>query len=69
MNNKSFLAYHQLLSAVERKPTNSTLIRFQPERVEVSPALRPSDMLRDLMNLHFPFFPQEKAAMNNWSPA
>ncbi len=46
-----------------------TLIRFQPERAEVSPALRPGDMLRDFMNLHFPFFPQEKAGMNTWSPS
>ena len=46
-----------------------TLIRFQPESAGVSPALRPGDMLRDFMNLHFPFFPQEKAGMNTWSPA
>lgn len=46
-----------------------TLIRFQPERAEVSPGLPPGDMLRDFMSLHFPFFPQEKAGMNNWSPA
>jgi len=31
--------------------------------------LAPSDMLRDFMNLHFPFFPGEKAGMNTWSPA
>lgn len=35
----------------------------------MSPALRPGDLLRDFMNLHFPFFPQEKAGMNTWSPA
>ena len=46
-----------------------TLIRFKPESADVSPALRPGDMLRDFMNLHFPFFPQEKAGMNTWSPA
>ena len=46
-----------------------TLIRFKPESADLSPALRPGDMLRDFMNLHFPFFPQEKAGMNTWSPA
>lgn len=46
-----------------------TLIRFKPETADVSPALRPGDMLRDFMNLQFPFFPQEKAGMNTWSPA
>lgn len=35
----------------------------------MSPAHRPGDMLRDFMNLHFPFFPQEKAGTNTWSPA
>jgi HSP20 family molecular chaperone IbpA len=54
---------------IERKSTNMTLIRFQPESADASPALRPGDMLRDFMNLHFPFFPQEKAGMNTWSPA
>lgn len=46
-----------------------TLIRFNPERVEQTQALQPSDLLRDFMNLHFPFFPKEKAGMNHWSPA
>ena len=46
-----------------------TLIRFQPVSAEASPALQPGDMLRDFMNLHFPFFPQEKAGMKTWSPA
>ena len=46
-----------------------TLIRFKPETAEASPVLQPSDLLRDFMSLHFPFFPKEKAGMNNWSPA
>lgn len=46
-----------------------TLIRFKPETTDTSPALSPGDMLRDFMNLHFPFFPAEKAGMNTWSPA
>lgn len=46
-----------------------TLIRFQPEAADLAPALTPGDMLRDFMNLHFPFFPKEKAGMNSWSPA
>ncbi len=46
-----------------------TLIRFKPESADVSPAPSPGDLLRDFMNLHFPFFPQEKAGMNTWSPA
>jgi len=46
-----------------------TLIRFQPQRADASPASNPGDLLRDFMNLHFPFFPQEKAGMNTWSPA
>jgi len=46
-----------------------TLIRFQPQRAEVSPATAPGDLLRDFMNLHFPFFPRERAGMNAWSPA
>ena len=46
-----------------------TLIRFKPESADVSPAHSPGDLLRDFMNLHFPFFPQEKAGMNTWSPA
>ncbi len=46
-----------------------TLIRFKPESANVSPAQSPGDLLRDFMNLHFPFFPQEKAGMNTWSPA
>jgi HSP20 family protein len=46
-----------------------TLIRFKPDSADVSPAVAPADMLRDFMNLHFPFFPQEKAGMNTWSPA
>ncbi|MGA0850038.1 MAG: Hsp20/alpha crystallin family protein [Chthoniobacterales bacterium] len=46
-----------------------TLIRFKPESADVSPAQSPGDLLRDFMNLHFPFFPQEKAGMNTWSPA
>lgn len=46
-----------------------TLIRFQPETADQSPVLQPGDLLRDFMNLHFPFFAKEKAGMNNWSPA
>ena len=46
-----------------------TLIRFKPQSADVSPALSPGDLLRDFTNLHFPFFPQEKAGMNTWSPA
>ena len=46
-----------------------TLIRFKPETAEAAPVLQPSDLLRDFMSLHFPFFPKEKAGMNNWSPA
>lgn len=46
-----------------------TLIRFQPQSADLSPALAPTDLLRDFMNLHFPFFPKEKAGMNTWSPA
>lgn len=46
-----------------------TLIRFKPETAEQPPVLQPDDLLRDFMNLHFPFFPKEKAGMNNWSPA
>ncbi len=46
-----------------------TLIRFKPETAEVAPTATPGDMLRDLMNLHFPFFPKERAGMNTWSPA
>ncbi len=46
-----------------------TLIRFKPEPVDVVPAVTPNDLLRDFMNLHFPFFPKEKAGLNNWSPA
>jgi HSP20 family protein len=46
-----------------------TLIRFKPDSADLSPAVAPADMLRDFMNLHFPFFPQEKAGMNTWSPA
>ena len=46
-----------------------TLLRFQPQSADVSPALRPGDLLRDYLSLHFPFFPQEKAGMNAWSPA
>lgn len=46
-----------------------TLIRFNPESADVAPAVAPGDMLRDFMNLHFPFFPKEKAGMNTWSPA
>jgi HSP20 family protein len=45
-----------------------TLIRFKPESADVSPAQSPGDLLRDFMNLHFPFFPPEKAGMNTWSP-
>lgn len=47
-----------------------TLIRFQPQRTsDITPALATGEMLRDFMNLHFPFFPQERAGMNTWSPA
>jgi HSP20 family protein len=46
-----------------------TLIRFQPESADLTPAPNPGDLLRDFMNLHFPFFPREKAGMNTWSPA
>jgi HSP20 family protein len=46
-----------------------TLIRFQPQTADLAPALAPADLLRDFMNLHFPFFPKEKAGMNTWSPA
>lgn len=46
-----------------------TLIRFKPETADQPPVLQPADLLRDFMNLHFPFFPKEKAGMNNWSPA
>jgi HSP20 family protein len=46
-----------------------TLIRFKPESADLSPALPPGDLLRDFMNLHFPFFPEEKAGKNTWSPA
>lgn len=46
-----------------------TLIRFQPTSASAAPELAPSDLLRDFMNLHFPFFPKEKAGMNKWSPA
>jgi len=46
-----------------------TLIRFNPEKAVPAPALEPGDLLRDFMNLHFPFFPKEKAGMNHWSPA
>ncbi len=46
-----------------------TLIRFNPESAGTPPALTPGEMLRDFMNLHFPFLPKEKAGMNTWSPA
>ena len=46
-----------------------TLIRFQPESADVSPALRPGDLLRDYLNLHLPFFPQEKAGTKSRTPA
>jgi len=46
-----------------------TLIRFNPETAVPVPAVEPGELLRDFMNLHFPFFPKEKAGMNNWSPA
>jgi HSP20 family protein len=46
-----------------------TLIRFQPEGADLSPALRPGDMFRDFMNLQFPFFPPDQAGTNTWSPA
>lgn len=45
-----------------------TLIRFNPESADVAPALASGDVFRDFMNLHFPFFPKEKAGMNTWSP-
>lgn len=57
------------LDGIERKINPMTLIRFKPETADLSPALPPTDLLRDFMNLHFPFFPKEKAGMNNWSPA
>ncbi len=46
-----------------------TLIRFQPTKANAPSELAPGDLLRDFMNLHFPFFPKEKAGMNTWSPA
>jgi HSP20 family protein len=46
-----------------------TLIRFKPDPAHLTPAAAPADLLRDFMNLHFPFFPQERAGMNTWSPA
>ena len=46
-----------------------TLIRFKPELAEQSPALGPTDLLRDFMNLQFPFFPGERAGTKNWTPA
>jgi len=46
-----------------------TLIRFNPEQAVPAPAVEPGELLRDFMNLHFPFFPKEKAGMNHWSPA
>lgn len=46
-----------------------TLIRFNPEQAVPAQAVEPGELLRDFMNLHFPFFPKEKAGMNHWSPA
>jgi HSP20 family protein len=46
-----------------------TLIRFKPDTAELSPATAPSELLRDFMNLQFPFFPAEKAGANTWAPA
>ncbi len=46
-----------------------TLIRFKPEAAEVAPSATPGEMLRDLINQHFPFLPMERAGMNTWSPA
>lgn len=45
-----------------------TFLRFQPESADLSPALRPGDLLRDIMSLQFPFLPQERAGKNTWSP-
>jgi HSP20 family protein len=54
---------------VAMKSTNMTLIRFQPQSADLSPALQPGDLLRDYLDLHFPFFPQGKVGTNPWSPA
>lgn len=45
------------------------LIRLQSQPAEVPAALAPGELLRDFMNLHFPFFPTERAGMNVWSPS
>jgi HSP20 family protein len=46
-----------------------TLIRFKPNTAKFSPATAPSELLRDFMNLQFPFFPAEKAGTTTWAPA
>ena len=46
-----------------------TLIRFTPDNIANSTATAPTDLLRDRMDLHFPFLPQEKAGKSAWSPA
>ena len=45
-----------------------TLIRFQPQSQQLSPALAPGDLLREFMDLQFPFFPAEKPGSSTWSP-
>ena len=46
-----------------------TLIRFKPDNIANSAATSPTDLLRDLMDLHFPSLSQDKAGKNAWSPA
>lgn len=46
-----------------------TFVRFQPNSADLSPALRPGDLLRDCLSLHLPFLPHEKTGPTTWSPA
>ena len=46
-----------------------TLIRFKPDTAELASVVQPSDLLRDFMDLHFPFLPNGRAERNQWSPA
>ena len=46
-----------------------TLIRFKPENADLSPALQPGGLLRNLIDLQLPIFPQGKSGTSQWSPA
>jgi len=46
-----------------------TYIRFKPENADLSPALQPGDLLRNLIDLQFPIFPEGNPGTSKWSPA